>query len=914
MFFAINSNNIVVGIDKDPARRYILGSADSPVTTILPGGSAVGVPFDVATKYPSNQSTPNGKTVGLLRPVTINENNDVLSVDGYYWVGGGGARQQLPRGPYNGAIWALDMNNSRTSVGVIGQNAVAGKLSGLQAVKWLPDGTIVPLNFNGGVPLRINDDGDIVGEDANFRGVLYTGGVARDLNTLLSNTVPGTIGTATGISQDGKIVAIVTSPTDTIRSVLLTPDPVTPPPSISSYAEAALNEPRSKKAAALRALSTPGTLSAIAPTGVAAGSADFQLTVTGAGFQPGTLVYWNGSALATTYVSAGEVKGKVPAALVTLAGSTTITTVNPGDGPSNAYVFTIANPTATITTLTPALLNAGGALDRTLTIDGTGFIPASQVYWNGAPLMTTYVSAARLQAAVPAAKFALPGTAAITVSNPNPGASSSAPKILPVGTPAPVLTSMDVTSAIAGSPQFNLTLTGSGFNPTSFVLWEGQALATTYLGPTSLRAVVPATLLATADSAGVRVSDSIPDTRLSQSLQFDINNPNPQVTGTLPSSVAEGAAGITLTVNGTGFVTGSRIYLDDHRVPTSFVSSTQLKANLTAADILLVAGKPATNVRVKNPPPVGIAWSSAVPLTIVAAPKISSLTPAMARRGTSTLAVTVTGSGFTNLSKVTFQGAALTTTFVSATQLTATLAASNMATAGDFAVRVVQGNPSDPTAGVSDPIAFSVSAAAPGVPTLTSITPISVVAGSKNQVITVNGTGFTSGTVALWEGEPMLTAYVTPTQLMFLAPAAKLVTPGTANIRVKTAPDNTSAGGGTSAGVAKFNILSSAGSSVQIVATNALYDYFPYFYASYMVTLTNRGTGVATNVMVTTAKIGNDSAFGLPYVLGTILPGESIQVPVNVNLFTVPPGPAVLAITGTYQGGSFSSNARIVLP
>ena len=56
------------------------------------------------------------------------------------------------------------------------------------------------------------------------------------------------------------------------------------------------------------------------PNSAVAGSGEFTLTLTGAGFPAGWVVDWNGSLLATTYVSSTELTAMVPAGLVSTAG------------------------------------------------------------------------------------------------------------------------------------------------------------------------------------------------------------------------------------------------------------------------------------------------------------------------------------------------------------------------------------------------------------------------------------------------------------------------------------------------------------------------------------------------------------------------------------------------------------------
>jgi hypothetical protein len=57
----------------------------------------------------------------------------------------------------------------------------------------------------------------------------------------------------------------------------------------------------------------------------------------------------------------------------------------------------------------------------TLTIHGSGFVSGSAVNWNGSPRPTTFVSAGKITAAIPASDIATAATATITVKNPSPG-------------------------------------------------------------------------------------------------------------------------------------------------------------------------------------------------------------------------------------------------------------------------------------------------------------------------------------------------------------------------------------------------------------------------------------------------------------------------------------------------------------
>jgi hypothetical protein len=60
----------------------------------------------------------------------------------------------------------------------------------------------------------------------------------------------------------------------------------------------------------------------------------------------------------------------------------------------------------------------------------------------------------------------------------------------------------------------------------------------------------------------------------------------PQVAQLVPATAAVGGAPFVLTVNGTGFGTDSVVFWDSMARPTTYVSATQVTANIPAEDIM----------------------------------------------------------------------------------------------------------------------------------------------------------------------------------------------------------------------------------------------------------------------------------------------------------------------------------------
>src|SRR5207302_575023 len=116
-----------------------------------------------------------------------------------------------------------------------------------------------------------------------------------------------------------------------------------------------------------------------------------------------------------------------------------------------------------------------------------------------------------------------------------------------------------------------------------------------------------------------------------------------------------------------------------------------------------------------------------------------SLSPSSATAGGAGFALTVNGSNFSNASTILWNGSARTTTFVSATQLTAAILASDIVTGGSAQVTV-----SDSFLGTSNAVTFMFNNPAPAI---TSLSPSSTSAGGAAFTLTVNGTGFVAASV-----------------------------------------------------------------------------------------------------------------------------------------------------------------------
>ena len=88
----------------------------------------------------------------------------------------------------------------------------------------------------------------------------------------------------------------------------------------------------------------------LVPSAVAPGGPAFMLTLNGSGFTPASVANWNGTALATTFVSVTKLVATVPAVNIASNGTArvTVTSPGPGGGSSNVVLFTVTSPTSSL--------------------------------------------------------------------------------------------------------------------------------------------------------------------------------------------------------------------------------------------------------------------------------------------------------------------------------------------------------------------------------------------------------------------------------------------------------------------------------------------------------------------------------------------------------------------------------------
>jgi uncharacterized protein (TIGR03437 family) len=287
---------------------------------------------------------------------------------------------------------------------------------------------------------------------------------------------------------------------------------------------------------------------------------------------------------------------------VSVSGASWLT-VTPGGAKTNATVKASANPTSLAVgsysgtvVLTPA---TGTALNMPVTLQvkappstltvtpatvtvsytrgGGAVAPVALSLTGNGTLMTftAAVSGAPWLAASPVSGIMFPAfstqvTLSIDAANLDPGvykgtvtinAPSAANKTqtvdvnLTVNPGAPTLTSLFPAGISQGSSATIVTLTGSNFYKGTSVAAGATALAATILGPTSLQATIPASLLATAGNLNLTVNNPNPGGGISAPSAFAVYPPGPRIAGIVnAASYVSGAVapGEMVSLFGTG--------------------------------------------------------------------------------------------------------------------------------------------------------------------------------------------------------------------------------------------------------------------------------------------------------------------------------------------------------------------------
>jgi hypothetical protein len=436
------------------------------------------------------------------------------------------------------------------------------------------------------------------------------------------------------------------------------------------------------------------------------------------------------------------------------AGTVDIIVSHPTEGQSSntaADDFTYIAPPS-VSGLSPTSGSTAGG--NMVTITGTGFTGANAVNFGGTGLVPTVLNDTTITVTAPAH---VAGTVDVLVVHPTNGTSANtiADNYTYLG--VPVVSSLTPsTGPIAGGN--TVTITGLSLTGTLSVNFGGVSVAFTQVNDTTLTVTAPAHAAGTVDVLVTTAQGTSTNTAADDYTYGDL----PVVTSLSPTT-GPIAGGTVVTITGTGFTGATSVTFGGTPAAVTAVTATTITVTAPAHT--------AGTVDVLVTTPSGTSANTAADNFIyTSGPTVTSISPKAGPVEGGTL-VTITGSGFTGATSVTFGGTSVTPTVVNDTTITAT---SPARAAGTVDVLVVT------------PLGTSANTAADdfvygGGPIITSISPTNGPQAGGNTV-TITGTGFTGATSVTFGATSLTPTVSSDTSISVVAPAGT----GTVDIRVVT--------------------------------------------------------------------------------------------------------------------------------
>ncbi|GAC1671738.1 MAG: hypothetical protein PVS2B2_03420 [Candidatus Acidiferrum sp.] len=519
----------------------------------------------------------------------------------------------------------------------------------------------------------------------------------------------------------------------------------------------------------------------ITPTSSNSGGSTFTLTVTGKGLSGGTIQFGSTALAATGTASDTSLSGIVPTTLLT-AGSVKITVKT--SVISNSVPFEVLALAPTLTALNPAsspVQTPNPTVNVPIQVSGTNFASSAKVLFNGGTngVTTKFNNGTSLTATLPAALLGPYGsTNDMAVLNAPPGGGRS--KTVAFKVAAPIPPNDNFANAI--------DITSLTFNDTQ----DSSSASTESADP------VPGCV--TQFSSGQGNTGGHPNgtynTIWYKFTPIFSANLNVDTTGSSYDTVlsiwsGSGTSETSLTV--------TAVACNDDIQPGIIIQSQLQNVSLTAGTTYYIM---VSSFGPPDPNPVALGGKTQFNFSYnfgnYPAPILTSMSPTSAKSGDPTFTLTLNGSNFFNGTIINFvdtatsYGSAIVTTFVSHTQITATIPAASIALPDPFYVVVI--NP-PPNYASSNTLNFTVNLGTYPVPTLSSIYPATIIAGSLPFNMNVSGANFAKSAILNFNGVAQSTTVNSSQNAYATISTADISTPGTVQVTVS----NPTPGGGPSA-------------------------------------------------------------------------------------------------------------------
>jgi len=389
-----------------------------------------------------------------------------------------------------------------------------------------------------------------------------------------------------------------------------------------------------------------------------------------------TYQWYQGSSASQTNPISGATSSSYTTPALTATTSYWVQVSNSG-GTANSTTATITVIQPPMITTQPLSQTISTGLTATLSVVATGTNLTYQWYVGSTGNQSNPISGATSSSYMTAA---LTSTTSYWVQVKNSAGSVNSSTATITVTTGPVITTQPQSQTIASGHTATLTVVATGSSLTyQWYVGSSPNQTNPISGATSSSYTTPA--LTSTTSYWVQVSNGSGNAN-STTATITVNPPPPVIT-TEPMSqtIASGQ-----TANLTVVATGTGLTYQWYQGSSGNVSSPISGATSSSYTTPALTTTTSYWVQVSNTG--GTANSTTATITVTVSISLTAISPTTIGAGTPGFQITATGTGFTNTTSIEFNGTALTTTFVSSTQLTAIVPHSDIASAGTASITV----------------------------------------------------------------------------------------------------------------------------------------------------------------------------------------------------------------------------------
>ncbi|WP_343316666.1 IPT/TIG domain-containing protein [Chloracidobacterium aggregatum] len=494
--------------------------------------------------------------------------------------------------------------------------------------------------------------------------------------------------------------------------------------------------------------STEITITGFTPTSGPVGTV---VSISGTGFQPdegvSTVNVGNAVDNPEPVVDLQVCFNDVPAAFEVVSDTQILATVPSGatTGPIKVQrddeEFAVSSVPFVVTTAsapTPPIISnftpPAGPVGTVVSIFGTNFADVLTVRFNGVAATFSVSNTTQITATVPAGAT----TGPITVTTTGGTATATPNFIVTTGPTPPIISNFTPPSGPVGTV---VNIFGANFANVTNVRFNGVNATFTVASPTQITATVPA-----GTTTGPITVTTTGGTATATPNFIVTTGPTPPIISnfTPPS----GPVGTVVNIFGANFANVTNVRFNGVNATFTVASPTQITATVPA-------GATTGPISITGP---GGTTTSSTPFVVLETPTLTGFAPTSGPVGT---IVTISGSGFVQVSEVRFGGVAATFTVNSPTQITATVPPGAATGPISIAAAGVIATSREP---------FVVLEA----PTLTSFSPASGPVGTS---VTITGTNFLNVSSVTFGDLPAPFTVTSPTQLTATVPVGAVTAP-----------------------------------------------------------------------------------------------------------------------------------------